>query len=137
MVTFERRVGRLVEIRVLPGGGGNVMTFARVIALANELGPDAKVFVVADVRKAPRAMSPEENQKLALAVKAQRERVIRAVTLVGEQPAQAINAERVVDLGPGRDIAQVTRSPAETIAALKPLLDPTEMARLKQFLDGK
>jgi hypothetical protein len=134
MVTMERRVGRLVEIRVT--GEPDATMFGRVIALANEVGPDAKVILCSDIREA-QTLTTERADRLATIQRATRERVERAVTLVSDRPVQHLVAERVRDMGPGRGVAHVAKTPAEAIALLDPLLTPAERTRLRQFLDGK
>jgi len=129
MVTYERRVGRLVEIRVR--GERDVSQFGRVFALANELGPGAKVIICNDARGAA-PLSAEDAGKLATLMLATRERVEHAVTLVGERELALRQAERV--RGEARTGHPVVRTPAEAIAALEPVLNPAELARLKQFL---
>jgi hypothetical protein len=135
MVTIERRVGRLVEIRV-KGDPGVKPPFGRVIKLANELGPDAKVVICSDIREAD-SVSMERADRLAILQRATRERVERAVMLVGERAVQLLVAERVRDTGAGREVVHVARTPAEAVAILQPLLVAAELTRLKQFLDGK
>jgi hypothetical protein len=135
MMTFERRVGRLVEIRV-QGDPDTKLPFARVLQLANELGPDAKVVICADIRAASQ-VSMERADRLATLQRAMRPRVERGVMLVGERAVQLLVAERVRDTGAGRQIVHIARTPAEAVAILQPLLIPAELTRLKQFLDGK
>ena len=135
MMTMERRVGRLVEIRV-KGEPDAKPAFGRVIQLANELGPDAKVVICSDIREAP-GVSMERADRLATLQRATRERVERAVMLVSERAVQLLGAERVRDKGAGREVVHIARTPAEAIALLRPLLIPAELNRLKQFLDGK
>jgi hypothetical protein len=135
MMTIERRAGRLVEIRV-KGEPDARPPFGRVIQLANEIGPDAKVVICADIREALRA-SIERADRLAILQRATRERVERGVMLVGERAVQLLVAERVREKGAGREVVHIARTPAEALALLQPLLVPAELTRLKQFLDGK
>ena len=135
MLSIERRVGRLVEIRVTGEPEAKLM-LARVIALANEVGPDAKVVICSDTRRAP-PLTSERAERLATLQRATRERVERAVTLVGDRPMQQVVAERVRDLGPGREVAHVAKSVTETLGLLDPVLTPAERVRVRQFLDGK
>lgn len=132
MVTYERKVGRLVEIRVR--GERDVTQFGRVIALANELGPDAKVIICNDARGAA-PLSREEAAKLATLMLASRERVEQSVTLVSDRDVLVRQTERVRT--DARVDNAIVRTPEDAIASLAPALNTAELARLKRFLaDG-
>ena len=128
MVSYRRNVGRLVEIRVR--GERDVSQFGRVIALANELGPNEKVVICNDARGAP-PLNPEEAAALATIMRATRERVQVGVMLVAA-PINFSQAQRVQD--DSHADAGVVRTPEEAIARLAPHLNAAELARLKQFL---
>jgi hypothetical protein len=131
MVTIERKVGRLVEIR--PRGATEAHPgFGRVIALANELGRDAKVLLCIDARQAD-PVSAAEQARIRTAQLAGRERIERIVTVVGDDPLHAMQTARLNE-GHRDDFALTARTPAEAVELLADLLNPAELARLKQFL---
>ncbi len=136
MVTMERRVGRLVEVRVQGGAPKSTLRFARIIALANEVGPEAKVVVCADAREAPQ-LTPDGAAELAKVQLAARARVERAITLVAPRATQVMIHERVRDEGAGRAVVEVARTVEQAVELLRPHLTSAELVRLKQFLDGK
>jgi hypothetical protein len=131
VVTYERRVGRLLEIRIV--GEHKVESFGRPIALAKELGPDAKVVVIADWRKAE-LQNREQIDRLITAMRGHAQRVEQGV-LLAESGHHAMLAERIKQnaLVP----IAVVRSIAEALAQLKPVLDAAELTRAKQFLEEK
>jgi hypothetical protein len=130
MITYARKTGRLVEIRI--DGPYEKGRFGRVIALANELGPDAKVVVCSDMRKVA-VLSAEQEQSLATVMRAHMERVELGVLLVGAREAQRRTANRVQG-GTGSASVEVVRTVDEALALLGPLLNAAELARAKQFL---
>jgi hypothetical protein len=132
MVTFERRVGRLVEIRT-KGAQDPAHYFGRVIALANELGPTAQVIVCADQRDAD-LPAPAVADQVGKIILAARPRILRHATLVGETEIFFRQAVRVRNLG---EEYKGVRTPRVAVAWLEPALNDAELARLKQFLDGR
>jgi hypothetical protein len=131
-ITFERKVGRLVEIRTV--GAQDAKQYARVIALANELGPDAKVVVLVDVRKAD-LLSKDAGEKLGLLVRTSAQRVMRAVVVRATGVFREMSSERIARESGSTDQQFVTTN-EEALAALAPVLNAAELARAKQFLEG-
>jgi hypothetical protein len=134
VVTFERRVGRLVEIRDdgnRPASG--LPPFGRVIALADELGRDAQVIVCADMRLG-KVMPQEIADKVALAVRTSLTRVERGVTLLPADGIAARQFARIFGEGHGDDRGPMLHTSDEAIAALDPLLHAAERVRLRAFL---
>jgi hypothetical protein len=135
MVTFERRVGRLVEIFDDGAPLENRPTlprFARVLQLADELGKSATVIICADLRRA-RVLPTEITDKLTLAVRTSLTRVEAGANLLPENAIAARQFERVFGAGHGKRGAMV-RTAAEAIAVLDPLLTAEERSRLRAFL---
>jgi hypothetical protein len=134
MMTIARHVGRLVEMREDgEPGPANRNQFGRVIALANELGPDAKVFVLTDVRRAKAMPTFEAIEQIATRITATAMRVDLAVLLIRPDPARIIATGRMRQSVRAVTF-EVAKSPAEAMALLAPKLDPAELARLKIVL---
>jgi hypothetical protein len=133
MTTIERRVGRLVELRPR-GAPDSKPSFGRVFALANELGPDAKVVVCIDAREAD-PISAGHIARIRTAQLAGRERIERIVTVVDDDLSRKLQVERIGE-GVNEELYVIARSPQEAVQILTPLLNPAELARLKQFLAG-
>jgi hypothetical protein len=135
MVTIERNVGRLVEIRDRgTTSAADLSPFARVIALARELGPDATVALIVDLRSAERR-PPEQSEQLVKIIRANSGRTERAAVVVGDSPAMARQTQRMSDKV-AIDAHRVVHSRDEALAWLDPVLDLPERTRLRQFLDG-
>jgi hypothetical protein len=131
MMSIERKVGRLVEIRV--GGEPDMKQFGRVIALANEVGPDAKVVVIVDARQVT-TMSQEYVEKLGLMIRSSAQRLEQAVALRRASPIKDARSAQLTRIA-GPVPQQFTDDVAQAMAALKPLLNAAELARAKQFLE--
>ena len=129
MVTYERRVGRLVEVRIV---GEIDFRFSRLIALANDLGPDAKIVVCSDVRKAS-VPNLDLVSKIATAQLASRDRIILRVVLIGEGAVWTHIADRVSE--GSESVTEIVRTPEAAIARLATVLNSAELARAKQFLE--
>ncbi len=129
MVTFERRVGRLVEVRIV---GEIDFRHSSLIALANELGPDAKIVVCADVRNAS-VPKLELVTRIATAQLASRERIALRVALIGEGPVWAPIADRISE--GSASVTELVRTPEDAIARLATVLNTAELARARQFLE--
>ena len=133
MVTFERRVGRLVEIlddgEAMPAG---LPEFGRVLMLAAELGKDELVVICADMRRA-RSLPPELTGRISLAVRTSLTRVLGGATLLSHDPTAARQFARIFGEGHG-DRGLIVRAPAEAVAALEPILTAPERTRLLSFL---
>ena len=129
MVTYERRVGRLVEVRIV--GGMDDFRFSRLIALANDLGPDAKIVVCSDVRKAS-LPKLEVVTRIATAQLASRERIALRVALIGDGAVWAHIADRISE--GSESVTEIVRTPEDAIARLATVLDGAELARARQFL---
>jgi hypothetical protein len=133
MVTFERRVGRLVEIRDDGGPAPPGMPkFGQVLALADEVGPGAMVVVCADMRRA-KPLTAEQSEQVALAIRVSLTRVERGATLLPEQMIAGRQFERVYGES-HRGFGPLARTPQEAIDALDPVLTAQERARLRAFL---
>jgi hypothetical protein len=130
VISFARKVGRLIEIRV-EGRGDTASTFGRLIALANELGPDARVVACWDVRAVQPAPA-QHHENVANAIRLTARRLERGAVLAGEGLA-ATQVERTVAAvaNPG---LRAVRTVADAVAWLEPALNPAELARLKLFL---
>jgi hypothetical protein len=134
VVTFERRVGRLVEIR----DDGEPMRqglprFGRVIQLADEVGKGAQVIICADMRRA-RVLPAEATDQIALAIRTSLTRVELGVTILPEAAVAARQFERIFAAGHGGR-GPILATTAEAIAALDPILNAAERVRLRAFLD--
>ncbi len=130
MFTIERRVGRLIEMRVV--GAADFVAFGKVIALANEVGPDAQVVVCADVRRG-NLVTPEQAAKIATIIRGTRTRLACSITLVGDNVPLERTVNRVAQQA-DPDFVETVRTPEEVVSRLTPLLNPAELARLKLFL---
>jgi hypothetical protein len=132
VITYERRAGRLVEIR--PRGEFDLSTFGRVIALANELGPDAKVVALVDARAAA-PLSPEQRKKLATVQRGSRERIELEIVLLPEGASRMMTMDRLrVESGLQQ---RIVFSPDDALAELRQLLSAAELTRARQFLEEK
>jgi hypothetical protein len=133
MVTFERHVGRLVELcddgKVVVG---QMPTFARVLQLADEVGKGALVVICADLRRA-HPVPLEFADKVMLSVRTSLMRVERGATVLPQNPIAAKQYERIFTASHG-DRGPVVRTPLEAITALDPVLTPVERSRLRTFL---
>ena len=129
MVSYERRVGRLVEVRIV--GAMDDFRFSRLIAHANDLGPDAKIVVCTDVRKAS-LPNLEVLTRIATAQLASRERIALRVVLIGDGAVWAHIADRVSE--GSESFTEIVRTPEDAIARLATVLNPAELARARQFL---
>ena len=132
MITIERKVGRLVEIRVV--GQPEMKQFGRVIALANEVGPDSKVVVLVDVRKAI-GMTPEYVEKLGLMIRSSAQRVAQAVVVRGGGGLVKYAASAKVARVAGPVAQRFVDGPEDALAALSPVVDAAELARARRFLE--
>ena len=131
MITIERKVGRLVEVRV--DGEPDMKQFGRVIALANEVGPDAKVVVLVDTRQVT-TLSPEYVEKLGLMIRSSAQRLEQAVVLRRASPIKDARSAQIARVA-GTVPQQFVDEPAQALAALKPLVNAAELARARAFLD--
>jgi hypothetical protein len=131
--SVERRIGRLVEGRVITfDGGGDVMAysdeFRRVV---NDIGRDALVCV--DYRQvsvfAPAAA--DELRELMLDVNS---RVLRsAILLASSHATHALQVERVMREAPGAKRRRFVNE-TELLAWMREVTDPGEQHRLQVFL---
>jgi hypothetical protein len=135
MFTFARRVGRLVEIQDdgEPVPPGTQPQFARVLQLADELGPGAKIVVCNDQRRG-RAVTHEQAGRITLAVRGSLTRVERSAVLLPTATVAARQMERIHGEAHGDDNHRC-RTPQEVYAWLDPVLTPEERTRLRQFLE--
>jgi hypothetical protein len=133
MVTFERRVGRLVEIRVRPPDSGGSPPFGKVIALANEVGPDALVVVISDLRLS-KVVTPERAALIGQAIRISQSRVERAATLLAATGVARIQNRHIGDEAHREDLHRAVDNVAAATAWLAPVLDAAERARLQAFL---
>jgi hypothetical protein len=131
MMEYARKVGRLVEIRVR--GAPDIKSIGRTIALANELGPDAKVVVCNDWRQGD-VVPGVQVEKLITLIRSHSQRAEAGVLVVGEKLHEVLFGERVKRSFSHIEIA---RSVDEALVFLKPHLNAAELARAKQFLDEK
>ena len=134
MVTFARNTGRLVEIRddgVSRTGAGRV-PFTRILTLADELGPNAKVIVCADLRLA-RPIAPEHADKVGLVVRTSLTRVERGVTLLPSAAVAGMQFGRVFGEA-HRGIGTIVGTVQQALDALDDVLTAAERLRLRAFL---
>jgi hypothetical protein len=131
MLSIERKVGRLVEIRA--AGEPDMKQFGRVIALANEVAPDAKVVVLVDARQVT-TMSQEYVEKLGLMIRSSAQRLEQAVVVRRASPIKDARSAQLTRVA-GPVPQQFTDDPAQALAALAKLVNPAELARAKQFLE--
>jgi hypothetical protein len=131
---FERRVGRLVEIRRDEQPEARNPSFTRVAELAKELGRDVRVVTIADWRRA-RALPADRAQRVETSIRTFLSRCDRVCWLLCEDRIARMQFERIVEkLVDER--CRTANTTAEAIDWLAPALNAAELARLKQFLDG-
>jgi hypothetical protein len=134
VINYARKVGRLLEIRV--SGEHKTNQFGRQIALAKEVGPEAKLVVCADWREADvQSQSREFIEQLTTIFRINAPRTEAGVCLVGNEHHVRVIGRIKQDV-PQINVS-VARTVDEALAVLKPRLNAAELARAKQFLDEK
>jgi hypothetical protein len=133
-ITVERRVGRLVEVRVAgtPVDADAIRFRSAIIALAARLKDGEKLVSCSDLRKLrPRAAARVD--EVITAMRASNARTERAALIVPDDAVAGAQVRRIVEEGhlPAR---KIVLTPAEAIAWLEPVLTPAELVRLRKFL---
>jgi hypothetical protein len=105
-----------------------------MVTFERRVGPDAKMAVLADVRRAD-LLSKEAGEKLGLPVRTSAQRVERAVVVRAEGPLREMSSQRIARESGSTDQHFVTNV-REALAVLTPVLTSAELARAKQFLEG-
>jgi hypothetical protein len=132
--SVERRVGRLLEIRV--GGAATkdeVVGFGqRFIELASA---HTGMFLACTDARAARLLPPEVSDLLLSFMRTRKTKIEYNAFLVGESPIIGLQTDRLIKgaAHPGR---QVVHTVADALAFLDPFCSPEEKRRLRQFLDA-
>jgi hypothetical protein len=138
MFTFEMKVGRLVETRIVGALGMEELRdlFSAMLTLVPRLPPDGKVLSLTDLRAA-RAMPVDAAEHMVLMLKGSSSRLEREAILLGTDRVAAMQMARMEKetAFPGR---RICRDENEALEWLRPLATPAELTRARKFLtDGR
>jgi hypothetical protein len=132
--SVERRVGRLLEIRI--GGAATVEDVVGFGQRYRELSAahDGLFLACSDARAA-RLLPPEVSELLLSFMRTRKTKIEYNAFIIGESSLVGLQTDRLIKGAshPGR---QVVRTVAEAIAFLDPFASVEERRRLRQFLDA-
>ncbi len=137
MFSAEKKVGRLIEVRVRgPIGDQEVAGFrGHFIDVLRDMRPDDKIVAVADFRGA-RPVAPPIAGLIVNLLRATNHRMERGAVVISDEPVGRMQAQRILDEArhPGRKLCLTV---ADAVDWMRPTLTVAELGRLQRFLaDG-
>lgn len=132
MFTFERRVGRLCELRVSGVLRPEDMVGFRTRAATVMMAAAGKVVFATDLRTLA-LLAPPVFDQLVTMLRTDNPKIERNGLLVGTNPTTALQMQRLVDEA-GSPSRKIFRAPAPYLLWLEAVLTPEESRRLSEFI---
>jgi hypothetical protein len=131
--SIERRVGRLLEIRI--GGAWTleeVVDFGSRFRQVSESNPS--MFIACTDLRGARLLPPEAADLMLAFMRTRKTKIEYNAVLIGDSPIIGLQVDRLIKGAshPGR---QIVRAVGEVTGFLDPLCTAEERQRLRQFLD--